>query len=72
MKTVQERVKEDSVFAAMVHSFYDMFNRYCGTGAGITPSEVREASGYAWQLYMERHPSPSYIIREPFDNPHND
>jgi hypothetical protein len=58
MRTPQERMKEDPVFAALVHSFFDMFARHCGSGAGITPSEVREASGLAWQMYIERHPEP--------------
>lgn len=51
-------MRTDPVFAALVHSFHAMFEQHCGTGAGITPSEVREASGLAWQLYIERHPYP--------------
>lgn len=59
--TPAERAKVDPTFHFLVRSFYDMFERQCGSGAGVTPSEIREASGYAWQLYAERHP-PSIVL----------
>lgn len=63
-----ERYKNDPVFHQLVHSFYAMFEDYCGSGAGITPSEIREASGYAWQRYIERHPFPILVEYLPPEN----
>lgn len=64
MMTPQERVRVDPVFAVLVRSMHDLFERHCGTGAGITPSEVREASGLAWQMYAERHVEPLLVLDE--------
>lgn len=62
-----ERYKRDPIFAAMVQAFLDMFQRYHGSGAGITPTEVREASGLAWQIYLERYPDvPISLTRRDF------
>lgn len=65
MMTAAERAETDPVFRMLVHAFYDMFASHCGTGAGLTPSEVREASGYAWQMYVERHSQPIPILVDP-------
>ncbi len=59
-----ERCKRDPVFAALVAAFEGMFRQHCGTGAGITPSEIREASGFAWQRYMERNAVPPIVFVE--------
>jgi hypothetical protein len=63
--TPLERYKTDATFAALVRNFYDMFQHHCGTGAGITPSEVREASGLAWQMYVERNAVGIPVIKPP-------
>lgn len=62
-RTPRERMDTDPVFRTLVYSFYSMFEQHCGSGAGITPSEIREASGYAWQMYLERHSIPIPIVR---------
>ena len=56
--STRERFKTDPLFATLVTSFRQMFEQYCGSGAGITPTEIREASGLAWQIYAETHPAP--------------
>ena len=56
--TPAERAKSDPTFSFLVKHFYALYEQNSGSGAGITPSEIREASGYAWQLYAERHPAP--------------
>lgn len=65
MRTPQERLKSDPVFAALVQQFTYLFAHHCGSGAGLTPSEIREASGLAWQIYMERHPNPILVTESP-------
>ena len=65
MMTAAERCQSDPYFSMLVKMFYGLFQEHNGSGAGITPSEIREASGYAWQLYIERHAQPLMIIREP-------
>ena len=64
MKTAEERFRTDPLFAAIVNQMYAMFNEYCGSGAGITPSEIREASGFAWQMYAERNIAPIPVIQK--------
>lgn len=54
MMTPQERLKNDPVFSALVQQFIYTYSHFHNTGAGITPSEIREASGLAWQIYMDR------------------
>jgi len=61
MMTPKERMQSDPNFHFLVRHFYNLYEHHCGSGAGITPSEIREASGYAWQLYVERHPSPLVV-----------
>ena len=65
------RYQTDATFHALVNMFVNLFEHHCGSGAGVTPSEVREASGLAWQIYSERHgdwprayPSPLYGASE--------
>jgi hypothetical protein len=59
LRSVQERYKTDPVFRTIVMTMLQMFQM---TGEGITPSEIREAMGLAWQLYTERHPSPIMMM----------
>jgi hypothetical protein len=56
--SARNRMHNDPVFATLVKSMYDIFETTCGTGAGVTPTEIREASGLAWQIYVERHAEP--------------
>lgn len=65
MMTPQERLRTDPVFSMLVRQFTLLFEAHCGSGAGITPSEIREASGLAWQIYLERHALPIPLIRRP-------
>ncbi len=58
MMTPKERMATDPVFHALVKTMYDLFENYCTSGAGITPSEIREASGFAWQIYAEHNAMP--------------
>lgn len=59
-----ERYHTDPNFTYLVRSFIRMFEQSTSSGAGYTPSEIREASGLAWQFYMEQHPSPLLIDRD--------
>jgi hypothetical protein len=59
--SARERYLKDPLFSALVASFLHIFETQCGTGAGVTPSEIREASGYAWQLYHERRVDPIWL-----------
>lgn len=61
--TAAERMKTDPLFHALVRQMYALFVEHCGSGAGFTPSEIREASGYAWQMYAERNLMPSMLVR---------
>lgn len=63
--TPQERYRQDPLFASLVQMFYHVFASYCGTGAGVTPTEIREASGLAWQQYAERHAQPIMVLPPP-------
>lgn len=63
MQTPLERYRADPVFRQLVDMFRNMFETHChATGAGLTPTEVREASGLAFQIYMERHGHPIMIM----------
>jgi hypothetical protein len=57
----RERYKNDPTFHALVQMFLHLFESQLGSGAGVTPSEIRDASGLAWQLYHERHVDPIWI-----------
>ena len=59
--TPAERAVADPHFHMLVRFFYDAFEQHCGSGAGFTPTEIREASGYAWQLYTERHSPLEFV-----------
>ena len=61
MRTARERYESDPHFRMLVSVFYREFSNFNASGAGLTPSEIREASGFAWQMYMERHPSPLLV-----------
>ena len=61
----RERYLNDPVFHALVQTMLKVFEAHCGSGAGITPSEIREASGLAWQMYYER--TPAVFIRAAVD-----
>ena len=63
--TPMERYHTDANFHAIVRMMLDLFENSCGTGAGFTPSEIREASGLALQIYTERHPHPMIVRPEP-------
>ena len=64
MRTPAERYKEDPVFYALVSTFYREFVRADASGAGLTPTEVREASSFAWQMYAERNVMPRIFLGE--------
>lgn len=64
MMNVKERYQHDSVFHALVQMFYREYEKIENYGgAGLTPTEIREASGLAWQMYYERNASP-LLFRE--------
>jgi hypothetical protein len=64
--TPAERARSDPHFARLVTMFAHEFENCDQAGAGLTPSEIREASAYAWQLYIERHPHPLHpLLRMP-------
>lgn len=50
-----ERYRRDPHFHYLVDVLYREFERCDHGGAGLTPTEVREASALAWQRYAERH-----------------
>jgi len=58
-----ERYHNDPTFHAITDMLRNLYEQHCGSGAGITPSEIREASGLAWQMYAERNLVPSILIR---------
>lgn len=64
MMTPRERYLADPHFHLLVDLFIGIFEEHCGSGAGVTPTEIREASGLAWQSYVERHPSPLFLHQE--------
>lgn len=55
MISVKERYERDPVFRALVQSFFHMYENHAD---GMTPSEIREAAGFAWQMYYERNAYP--------------
>jgi hypothetical protein len=55
----QERYLADPHFHRLVDLLVLEFRQSVNSGAGFTPSEIREAAGLAWQIYMERHVQPS-------------
>jgi hypothetical protein len=63
-RSVKERMETDPVFRSIVFSMLSMFEM---TGEGITPTEVREAMGLAWQIYCERNMRPTLVVRYPDD-----
>lgn len=63
----RERFRTDPMFRALVMACLGLFESHLGSGAGVTPSEIREASGLAWQLYHERHVSPIFMPPRPDD-----
>lgn len=62
--TAAERYRQDPTFHMLVDQLGLLFEKHCGSGAGITPTEIREAAGLAWQLYAERHALPVFIREE--------
>lgn len=60
--TPMERYRSDPYFHQIVDMFIRQFETSTGSGAGITPTEVRDAAGLAWQIYYERHSSPMIPI----------
>ena len=64
MRTPVERYQTDPVFHHLVQVYVREFQKADSTGAGLTPTEIREASSLAWQLYLERHALPAMILRE--------
>jgi hypothetical protein len=62
VKAIEDRYKEDPVFHYLVSMFYREYQKIDQYGgAGLTPSEIRVAAGYAWQMYAERHFVPSFV-----------
>lgn len=59
MRSPKERMETDPVFRTMVQNFLQMYNM---TAEGITPSEIREAAGFAWQIYYERNVHPTLMV----------
>jgi len=58
MMTPVDRYRTDPVFATLVNMFASEFSKCNQSGAGLTPTEIREASSLAWQMYCERNMSP--------------
>lgn len=62
--TPLERYKQDPTFATLVDMLVREFVRCDHSGAGLTPTEVRQAAALAWQIYQERHAHPLMILKE--------
>ena len=61
-----DRYHNDPYFHTLVQMFYREYVKVGQFGgAGLTPTEVREASGLAWQMYVERHALPMLIKEVP-------
>lgn len=68
MRTPLDRFHSDPVFATLVRVFLREFESQDKAGAGLTPSEVREASSLAWQFYLERNAYPIVAVEyKPYD-----
>ena len=65
MMTPLERYHTDPYFRMLVTMFRIEFEKCDASGAGLTPTEVREASSFAWQQYAERTMKPSVFITKP-------
>lgn len=72
--TLAERYQSDPYFHRLVDMLVHEFGMSTLSGAGLTPTEVREAAGFAWQIYAERNPHPLMIARpgEPIDRDERD
>jgi hypothetical protein len=68
MMTPAERYREDPFFHSLVSMLYHEFERCDSGGAGLTPTEVRQAAAFAWQIYCERHAHP-LLVRSPDQEP---
>jgi hypothetical protein len=60
-----ERYKTDPYFHQLVDLFLHQFMESHESGAALTPSEVREASSLAWQIYIERYQPHPYLVPGP-------
>lgn len=63
--TAAERYQHDPFFRQLTDMLYYQFERCDQGGAGLTPTEVREACALAWQRYRERHISSLMVPRGP-------
>lgn len=62
MRTPAERLETDPYFARLVLMLHAEFEKCDQSGAGLTPTEVRDACSLAWQMYYERHQRELMII----------
>ena len=56
-----ERASADPHFHMLVRFFADLGWREASTGSTVLLEGVIEASGYAWQLYTERHSPLEFV-----------